>query len=234
MRSTNPEIGYSLFNALPGAYRVPAFDGYDPVVEFTWPFAEAGAFFMQWPKQAARAYGLRWHLTVRGLGPIRADDPGLYTMEGAPPFEAAFQALQPLELPSVCESGSVLLTELQGVDPLAFVEGNAAQKLPLVMHPGGFDLDVQAVAGSTVIVNFLGRPEMRAFVDGEPAPCERDDWLRLRVAVPTGGKKLEIRYMPDWSQGLLLGLGSMLLGAGVMVRQRRIDVNVIACCSYKR
>ena len=82
------------------------------------------------------------------------------------------------------------------------------------MHAGGLDVDAESAAGRTAIVNFLWRPELQARVDGVDVPCEADDWLRVRVSIPAGGKKLEVRYLPDWSRGLFLGCLTLLLGIG--------------------
>lgn len=226
VRSTNPACRFSLMNALPAACNVPAFQGYDPVVENTLPHAAAANWFEESPLRVARAYGLRWHLTVRGLGPVRAVSNDLYTMEGRPPYEKAYKVLQPLALPHVFELGPVLLTELDNVDPLAFVENHADRPLPLRMHAGGIDVDAGAAAGQTALINFLWRPEMLAFVDGASVPCEHDDLLRMRVPIPAGGRQLQIRYAPNWTRGLLFGCSSILGAVVVTLRLRRLPADL--------
>jgi hypothetical protein len=224
LRSTHPASAIALSNALPSVYGIPAFHGYDPVVENTFPFTAAAAGFRATPLEAARAYGIRWHLTVRELGPVRSVTPDVYLMEEKPPFEEAYDVLKPLKLPAVYESGPVLLTELDGVDPLAFAEGHPDQPLPLRMNAAGLDVEVGAAGGEATIVNFLWRPEMQATVDGAPIPCNHDEWLRMRVEVPLGGKKLELRYAPDWSRGLLYGGAAVLLGVGLKLLLRRVPM----------
>ena len=176
------------------------------------------------PLQGAQAYGIRWHLTLREPSPVRAASPDVHLMEEKPPFEEAFHVLEPLKLPTAYESGPILLTELSGVDPLAFVEGHADRPLPLRMNAGGLDVDAGANAGEAAIVNFLWRPEMKATVDGAPVPCDCDEWLRIRVQVPAGGKMLALRYSPDWSRGLLYGSAALLLGVGLKFLLRRMPV----------
>jgi len=219
--SMHPCIGYSLIAALPAAYRVPAFHGYDPVVENCFPYVVAADKLREAPLAAARAYGIRWHLTVLGQDSIAAHKAEVAAGQAKPPYEEAFLALQPLKLPRAHESGAVLLTELDNVDPLAFMEGRAEFQLPMRMHAGGIDVDLASAAGNTVIVNFLWRPEMQASVDGLSVSCEHDDWLRLRVRIPPGGQKLEVRYEPDWTQGLLLGCIAILLGVLVQLQLLR-------------
>jgi hypothetical protein len=43
-------------------------------------------------------------------------------------------------------------------------------------------------------------------VDGQEVECSRDDWHRIAVNVPAGTEVLEIRYSPDWREGIVLGL----------------------------
>jgi len=216
--STHPATGFSLPHALAGPYGVPAFHGYDPVVQCTLPHAYAAQQLLDSPLAAARAYGIRWHLTVRGVGPVRSENPEMYEVEEEPPYEKAFHELQPLKLPCAYESGALLLTELDNVDPLAFVEGRAYPQLPLRMHAAGIDVDIGSAGGKSVIVNFLWRPEMKASVNGVGVPCERDDWLRIRVRIPPGGQKLEVRYAPDWTRGLLIGFTAILFGVVVQLQ----------------
>jgi hypothetical protein len=221
LRSTNPASASSLFNALPAVYRVPAFNGYDPLVENTPPYTFAAHWFRESPWEAARAYGLRWHLSVQGIGPIRAADAGLYAMEEKPPFAEAFDKLAPLQLPRAFESGPILMTQLADVDPLAFRVGHPEEPMPLRMHVGGIDVDVETAQGHNVIVNFLWRPQMKAWVDGVATPCEFDSWLRIRVEIPPGARKLEIRYAPDWMTGIWCGSAAIIAGVGLQLLLRR-------------
>jgi hypothetical protein len=229
VRTTNPHAGAALINALPGAHRVPAFHGYDPLVENTPPHMAAAYWLEESPLRVARAYGLRWHLTIRGLGPVRAVSDDLYTMEGRPPYEKAFAALRPLTLRPVFESGPILLTELDDVDPLAFVEGRPDRPLPLRIHAAGIEVDVGSAGGETVMVNFLWRPQMQASVDGVPVSCEHDDLLRMRVRVPRGGEKLEVRYEPNWMTGMLLGCAA--IGLAIMLNRRLHGAAATTSCS---
>ena len=63
------------------------------------------------------------------------------------------------------------------------------------------------------MVNFMAWPHMVAKVDGQPIPSGPDDWERLRVVVPAGAKRLEIRYIPPWTRGILYGAAIALATA---------------------
>jgi hypothetical protein len=127
-------------------------------------------------------------------------------------------------LPRVFEFGPILMTELADVDPLAFVDGNPDETLPLRFHASGIDVDVEAAQGRIAIVNFLWRAEMKAWIDGIAVPSEFDSWLRIRIAIPPGARKLEIRYRPDWLTGIWYGSAVILAGISLQMLLRRRGV----------
>ena len=233
VRFTNPASGLSLFNALPGAYGVPAFHGYDPLVENSVPYIDAVVNLRLYPLQAARVYGLRWHLLAHGLGPVRAADGNLFVMEIRKLQEDAYDSLKPFDVPEgdglsdfrpVFNADGVRMVELADyVDPLAFASKHPEQPLPLRMHAGGLDVDTSTAGSQTVVVNFLWRPEMTAQIDGWDVDCKYDKWFRIKVKVPLDGKKLEIRYNPNWTQGFVFGCAFLLLGVGVLLGLRRLS-----------
>ena len=115
--------------------------------------------------------------------------------------------------PAVYEDADILVTELTPVHRLAFPESSPGRGLPLVLRGAGIDVDVSQLEDDWAVVNFLYYPNaIQAFVDGEAAPCEADEWQRIRVRIPDGGRTLSVHYRPPWETGLVLGLAAAILG----------------------
>lgn len=115
------------------------------------------------------------------------------------------------------EMPSMKACELAGSDPLAFPEGKPTMALPLTLNASGVAVDLQGQHGP-VVVNFLARERLHAFVDGTPTPAQPDSWNRVRVEVPAGAKTLTLRYEPDWHKGFVLGGILIALAVGILVR----------------
>ncbi len=107
--------------------------------------------------------------------------------------------------------------ELPQPDPLAFPEGDPRHPLPLTVNGQGVTVDLapRTVSGA-VVVNFLHQPWMHAFVDGKPAPLDRDHWGRMIVrTIPPGARRLTVKYLPPWPKGFLAAAFMLLAVLGV-------------------
>ncbi|MGA2619335.1 MAG: hypothetical protein ABSF26_17135 [Thermoguttaceae bacterium] len=234
-RSIVPSYALALPHNLPAVYRLPAFGGYDPVVENKPPFQFAEERMRQEPAAAARAYGVRWLLEHRtGREPVFSPNPNLREMEQSVRLDGAFRRIDLVHVHRLAGLDDLTVGEVGGVAPLAFANGvrgegrgtrDECRSLPLRLHGGGIDVDLRGLAAAgAVTVNFLWYPEMTAAVDGRPVLCRRDEWQRIVADVPAGARELAVRYRPDWARGivaggLLLGLG--LAGAAALRRCNR-------------
>jgi hypothetical protein len=223
-RSTAAGYAFTLPHNLPAVYRLPAFCGYDPLVECTPAFQEAEQSMRRDPAAAAKVYGIRWWLADRTRNhPARSPNPNIVEMETTVRLDAAFRQIDfsrtyaPKNLPDLA------VLELDGVDPLAFVDGRPERALPLRLHGEGIDVDVSGLRSpGRVVVNFLWYPEMKAAADGKELSCLRDRWGRIVADVPAGAKTLAIRFRPDWLRGTLWGGASAALAlAAAAVLARR-------------
>jgi hypothetical protein len=202
------DFGLSLAGRLPAVYGIPAFHGYDPIVEYCGPFSAAADRFRADPPAAARAYGIRWVLEHRTIDrPEFSPNPGVHAVESVVPFGESLATLvsrskATLELPelTVWETGSP--------DPLAFPSGHPDTSLPLSLDGGGIHLSTAApLPPGPLVVNFLWYPRTRAMSGGTELPVRPDEWGRIVVDVPAGVSAVDVGYHAPWSEGLAMGAG---------------------------
>ena len=221
---------FSMAQNFATVYELPMLMGYDPLVEAS-PLNQAlerrylpsrsltrasQSFQSAMPADAIetlRRYGVRWISVTDG---VQRGGKGSGKLE-------LLQAL----------SGHVTLRhtrlglqvyELAESDPLAFPESNPAQGLPIVLDAAGGRVSLGGTVSGPVIVNWLARERLHAFVDGKPVSLERDTLDRIRVEVPSGARTLLIRYEPDWGKGLALAGGLFALAAIVFLRLRSLPL----------
>jgi hypothetical protein len=153
------------------------------------------------PLTALRRYGVRWAFLTEGRDEIK----GIYALD---------KAL--VESTTLCQTTQhTQLRELDGSDALAFSERTPQQALPLVLTGEGVQVGLRGTVAGPVIVNFLARERLHAFVDGKPVASEKDAWDRVRVVVPEGAKALTLRYEPAWGKGLAVGGVLLILALGL-------------------
>lgn len=200
-------------------YRLPMFEGYDPLVKATplnqqanghiFPSPELShgnsLFTPGLPKDAVEAlqhYGVRWVFMTDG---VKAREHLLLIQALVGKVILRYQQPQ------------LGIAELPGSDPLAFPEGNPAMALPITLTANGVAVDLQGQQGP-VVVNFLARERLHAFTDGTLTPIQPDSWNRVRAEIPAGAKTLTLRYEPDWRKGFVLGGILIALALGILVR----------------
>lgn len=184
-------------------YGIPALNGYDPLVwrhSFCRRFLEKrlgahGSVWRDWPAAIAaeapshgdvcRAYGVNFLLLCESM---------------ASPFIPYYP-----ELRSAQRIPPLLIMPVSDVCPLAFPEATPSSSFPVHFTGRGTSVDVAGFTeGGTFIVNILAWPDFKCFADGRQIPFTPDDWGRIRVAVPSGTKRLEARYSPPWATGFCL------------------------------
>lgn len=109
------------------------------------------------------------------------------------------------------------LFHLTDADPIAFLEQRPS-KLPqkIRFSTCGASVDIEgAKANEQLVINVIDEPGqtyLRAYVDGEATPITVDSWMRVRIGLPTGAKKVELRYEPPFLKWLIIGIGVGLAG----------------------
>lgn len=189
-----PDMPISLTGNFASIYEVMSFNRYNTL---TWAHAFSRPLFdrfNQEPFAAYRAYGIRWifrhpHMT----GPARDR------------FIAGLRDAGTV--------GGMMVWEVPDPAPLAFAERDPQASLPITFSTKGAvvqrDPSTSAEPG-TVVVNVLGWPRFRAFSDGEMVPWSADEWGRMVVRVPAGGRVVEVVYSPPWREGIALGLVALV------------------------
>ena len=194
--------------SIAAAYGVYSFNGYDPIADFRPETMFARKKMREDPVQACRAYGIRW---------ILSPNPDYYGAE-IPEMEALCpvfidQGIQ-AQRDAIAKSATLvlrqketLLYELADVSPLAFDEAQPKTALPIRFLGRGADIDVPGTGRRTIIINVLTRPWLFAYGNGRRLSAEPDDWGRLRVVVPDGVERVELRCLMGWWRGIVLGAG---------------------------
>lgn len=224
-RSPSPSYALAMPFDLPVVYGLPAFTGYDPVVECKPPYRFADGRLAQSPTEAARAYGIRWGVMHRACErPVYSQNPCMREVEAEVPCDATFRQIGFTRTHAVASQPDLAVKELEQIDPLAFPSGQPANPLPLKLHGGGIDVDVSGLKSrASVVANFLWYPEIKAFADGREIACKRDDWYRIVAEVPAATHTLALRYQAGWAAGFLkaLVIASVSICGAVAVAIRR-------------
>ncbi len=214
-RSTRTDYALGLPHNLPMLFNLPTFDGYSPLNDTTTFMSIRDKIATSPPDRCAelvRRYGIRWVVHGKPIHEADWKDKGLYGDRN----HATGELLRP-SLRVVRTGESVEVSELTGADPLGFAASAPGRPLPVKFGGFGVDVEVDEVpAGEAVIANFVWYPTIRTYLDGEPVPCEADEFHRIRVELPRPGKHLAVRMEPPWGKGIAMGLGFLLAG-GVLV-----------------
>ena len=115
---------------------------------------------------------------------------------------------------------------IEGSDPLARRERDKAP-LPLRISEGDVVVGGGTVAGDQIMVNYLWRPGLAAYADGQRVETKPDQFSRVLLTTPVAAKQVRLRYEVDWAGALRMGfvfvLGGCLLG-WLLARQTTIVV----------
>jgi hypothetical protein len=215
MRTTDPSYPLALPHNLPCHYAVPAFFGYDPLVQRFGRYTACLDRLQQDPRRALAAYGVRWlfvHRTVSGGWMPQTPNRFEWVLPYANVLEKLGQA-QRLTLGDSDEFVSVV--EIPEAAPLAFDADDPGTSLPLMLDVSGAYVGLEPKdAPRQVVFNFLRYPDLVASVDEAPAPVLEDEWQRSVVEVPARGRHVRLAYSPPKGPGLLVSFGC--LGVGVI------------------
>jgi len=225
-RSILPDYPLSLALSLPAAYGVASVEGYDPITQTRPAIRHAWALIDDLPKEALRAYGIRWFLIHRtATRPVTSPNPALHRLETFLHAAVFLESLSKLDAKKVLESPEWQVWALPQADPMAFPLATPGQALPLSLNGSGVTVDTSALtAGGVVVVNFLWYPNVRASAEGAELPSGRDPWGRILVQVPPGTRSVRVRLGAAWTRGLVnagLVLALSLLLAMLLARRQR-------------
>lgn len=200
-------------------YELPMLEGYDPLVAKT-PLNQrlTDRFYASTtvkrarqdfdpipavePLTPLRRYGVRWAFLTEGREELK----GIYAFNQALQENTALRHATP----------HTQLRELTGYDPLAFDEGHPERALVLTPTAEGVAVALEREHTGEIIVNFLAREWLHAYVDGKRVPSTKDSWDRVRVAVPAGAQTLTLRYEPAWGKGFLASAILLLVALGAV------------------
>lgn len=214
MRSTDPSYPLAMPHNLPCEYEVPAFFGYDPLVQRFGRYNACLERVFAQPQAAFAAYGVRWLLVHRtAWGGWKPETPNR--------FEKVFPFVVLLNTPlgdnpqrAMGElTDYVKVIEIADAAPLAFDAARPTESLPLRMSVAGLDIELVAEPEPRrIVANFLRYPDIVATVDGQPAKVSEDEWQRIVVAAPANARAISVRYRPPRLLGLALAAVLAALG----------------------
>jgi hypothetical protein len=214
-RSTDRDYGLALGHELPSVYGLPAFHGYNPLLDSHELYRSVLVALRKSPRESARAYGIGWFVISTDRPPILCGNPFAHGMELYSKFRPICRSLAG-DLTPVADTGAVRLARLPDVAPLAFNGRRPDCPLAIRYRGDGLDVDVSSSRrGDLITVNFLCYPDIRLYADGKPIACRPDHWLRITTVLPDAAKVLAVRYESPWGTGVLISLGP--LGAAVVV-----------------
>ncbi len=226
-RSTDPTYAFSMPQQLPTAYELPAFDGYDPVVNVKPPFMNAiGRLLDGNPAEAMRAYGVRWLLVHKMIARMPVvSGTSSSSLEVMAIFMSLLKTVPFVQIHEVTGMEEILsVAEVGNVDPLCFRTDARSVPLPIRLDGRGIHADLGSSPGpGRVVVNFLFYPDLHAYADGVRVAAEVDEWGRMLVAVPGGTQRLDVLYQPTWLVGFLLAIVPLLLGLTIAVGLKVCD-----------
>lgn len=225
-RSTDPSYAFALPHNLPACYRVPAFFGYDPLVQRFGRYIACANRVVENPRAALAAYGVRWAVVHRTVwGGWRPETANRF--ERHIPFAEALKPLLDGGLREVDlgaeESEFVRVLEIPEAAPLAFDAAAPTEPVPLRASTAGLDVELApAATPRKIVVNFLRYPALSATADGQPVPVTEDEWQRIVVEAPAGTRSLAIRYEPDRTTGRILAAVIAACGLATLAMARRL------------
>ena len=221
-RSTDPSYPLAMPHNLPCEYEVPAFHGYDVLVQRFGRYKTCVERVVAQPQAAFAAYGVRWLLVHRTVwGGWEPETPNRF--ERVFPFANVLATLgDSKEVPLAELSEFVKVIEIPDAAPLAFDAARPTDALTLRMSVAGLDIDLGSEPEPRkIVVNFLRYPDTVATADGKPAAVTEDEWQRIVVAVPAGARQIQIRYSPPRGTGIAIAVILSLVGVVTMLACRR-------------
>ena len=224
MRSTDPSYPLAMPHNLPCEYELPAFFGYDPLVQRFGRYNTCLERLLTQPQATLAAYGVRWLLVHRtAWGGWEPETPNHF--ERVYPFVGLLNKLRGKNrqetLPNLDEYLKVI--EIPDAAPMAFDAAQPTDPLPLHMSVAGLGIDLEpAAAARNIVANFLWYPDIVATADGKPAAVTEDEWQRIVVDAPVGARQIRIRYAPPRATGIAIAFTLSLLGAAAVLVCRRV------------
>ena len=222
MRSTDFSYPLALPHNLPVEYKVPAFYGYDPLVQRFGRYHACLERVLTEPQATLAAYGVRWLLVHRtAWGGWEPQTPNRF--ERLYPFVELLNTLGTNRQESLPELDEYLkVIEIPDAAPLAFDAAEPSAPLPLHMSVAGLGIGlVPEPETRRIVANFLWYPDIVATADGSRADVSEDEWQRIVVSAPAGAKEIRIRYAPPRTPGIAIALLLSLVGVVATLACRR-------------
>ncbi|MFY9674283.1 MAG: hypothetical protein WAK13_07500 [Terriglobales bacterium] len=198
-RGTDPHLIDSYLNQWPTVEGAFSLSGYDPLTSESPTVQLVNKNIQSNPVLALSEYGVK------------------YVLQYAPPARKGSTIISPLGWGTpVYQNGTVLLSELPEVRPMAFSVDRPLDALPLRFDGGGATIDTAVLPqGGRVILNMLWRKEIRSQAGGARITSVADEWGRIATDVPPGTKELRITFHPPWEYGFVAGGIALVLGLAI-------------------
>jgi hypothetical protein len=231
-RSVQPEFFQTQalnFATESGMYAV---GGYDRFVMVSDENLAAIQKLMEKPREAAAAYGVKWVLWSEfSARPALGPDPLTWNFEVPLPREKQLLLALSAEGKPVAKQSWGEVYELRDMDPLAFATDSVGNKYSrqvtfdmsgASITASGKSMGEASANASTLTLNVLRRPWLKAYSGTQEIRTFADTWGRLVIPVPNNGSSIRVSYEPPFDRaGLYAFLGSLAsLAIGFLLRPK--------------
>lgn len=199
-RSESPHWFDSMYQQWPTLFGFFSFGGYEPLVEGMPEYQHV--LNLARDPEALRHLGVRYVIVDKSVPEAWDPDDLALRLFGAPAYGS--------KLKVAYYSQHVKVFELLTPDKMAFQESAATEPLPVTFDGGGATIDTSEVAGGTIILNMLRRPEIRALAGNREIPVDSDSWYRVRIHLASPAKQIRIEFHPRWELGFLVALAAFI------------------------
>jgi len=215
-RSGSPEWLNSMTQQWPTLFGFFSFSGYEPLVEDV-PEYQRMQSLLNKPDGFAR-FGIRYVI-------VDKSEPDLWDQERLTIRLFGRNNVSGAHLTAVYQSSQVKVFELAAPDPMAFEESEPSTPLPVTFDGGGATIDTSQTEGSTIILNMLRRPEIRASANNKTALVDQDRWDRIRIHLSGHAARVRVEFRPPWGLGFMVAFLALCASAafGILYMRMRID-----------
>ena len=129
-----------------------------------------------------------------------------------------------LERTPLFVGGKAAVYALEGSDPMAKRKSDGAS-LPVKIDSGEVVVNGGGLAGEEIMVNYLWRPGMFAYVQDQRVETRPDKSSRVLLTLPASANLVKLRYEVDWGGSIRAGIGFVLFGGmlgGFLQRRSKV------------
>ena len=231
-RGPQPEFLTNLLFNVGTLVQVQSIDGYEPLWRSKSPYKDFQNSFVDDYLGTLRTYGVtRILIHDSVIHPIIPKDKSRIPYEVMPAEWTAKLTKFAAERKPLFVGGKAAVYALEGSDPMAKRKSDGAS-LPVKIESGDVVVNGGGLAGEEIMVNYLWRPGMFAYVQDQPVETRPDKFSRVLVTLPASANLVKLRYEADWGGAIRAGIGFVLFGGllgGFLQRRSKVAATAQGC-----